>query len=248
MPNIPFPNVPAFPGVPVLTRPVSVAIARSPALAIGIGTVENLLIQALQQTPQWGIFDAAGNQLGVNSNNSNSILSALASQVTGASSPVLSTVGVDFVKEMRVSDFPVETGSFASYNKVETPDNPVVTLALAGSEDDRTYFLNAIDAACKSTNLYDVVTPTVTYVNYTIERYTYSRRASKGATLLIVEVSLKKIRQVTATFARVTAPIVSPQNTAATPQVNNGMTQPSAPDTSTLKSIVNKIPALAGTN
>ena len=32
---------------------------------------------------------------------------------------------------MRVSDFPIEAGSFASYNKVELPANPTVALALA---------------------------------------------------------------------------------------------------------------------
>lgn len=241
MPAIPFPNVPAYPGVPALTRPIQIAIAERPILSIAIGTIENLLILALQQYPRWGIFDAAGNQLGINSNSNNAILSVLESQITGATAPVISTVGVDFVKEMRVADFPVEGGSFASYNKVETPANPSVTLAIAGSENDRTNFLNAIDAATKSTNSYNVVTPTVTYVNYTLERYTYGRRAQRGATLLIVEVSLKEVRQVSAAFTVAVKPIVNPQNPAATPQVNSGMTQPAAPDTSTLKSLANKL-------
>ena len=53
MPEIPFPNVPAYPGVPALIRPVSTAIASVPALAIALGAVETLLINALQQAPQW---------------------------------------------------------------------------------------------------------------------------------------------------------------------------------------------------
>jgi hypothetical protein len=183
-----------------------------------------------------GIFDADGNQLGLHTGSS--ITSALTGQVTGTSAPTLSTLGFDFMKETRISDFPVEAGAFANYNKVETPANPVVTLALSGTEDDRTRFLTAIDAACVSTDLYTVVTPEITYANYSVERYTYSRRAYKGATLLIVELSLKEIRQATATYAKV--PIVNPQNPAATPQVSNGMTQATAPDTSTLKSLVNK--------
>lgn len=241
MPTIQFPNVPAFPGVPALTRPISAAIASQPILAIGIGTVENLLIQALQQTPQWGIFDAQGNQLGIDADSSNAILSAVASQVTGATSPVLSTFSLDFLKETRVSDFPVEGGSFANYNKVRLPANPRVVLILDGSEDDRTNFLNAIDAACDSTNGYNVVTPTVTYTNYTIERYSYARRAARGATLLMVEVSLKEIRSVSAAFTTATGPIMNPQNSAATPQTNNGTTQAATPDTSMLRSVTNKL-------
>lgn len=236
--NIPYPDVPVYPGVPTLLRPLQVAVARTPALAIGIGTVENILGAAVQQTPRWGIFDAAGNQLGVKTE---SFKKALLAQATGAKVAVLSTFGFDFQKEARVSDFVIEAGSFANYNKVLMPANPVVTLALDGSESDRTYFLNALDAACAGTDLYTVVTPEVTLFDYTIERYTYARRANRGATLIVADVSLKEVRQITSKFAQITSPIVQPQNAAATPQVNNGMTQPSTPDVSTLKSLAGKL-------
>jgi len=241
MPTIPFPNVPNYPGVPALTRPVTAAIASSPVLAIALGTVENVLIAALQQAPKWGIFDTDGNQLGINASGSNAIISALTSQVTGDSGPVVSTFSFDFVKETRISNFPLEEGSFANYNKVETPASPLVTLILDGSEDDRTRFLEAIDAACVSTDLYSVVTPEITYANYSVSRYSYQRRATKGATLLMVEVALEEIRQVSAAFTTAATPIVSPQDPASTPQTSNGITQPSTPGTSTLKSVFNKL-------
>lgn len=245
---IPYPNVPAYPGVPQLVRPVQEAIAEQPLVAISLGTIESLLGSAFQQAPRWGIFDSEGEQLGLNvvgrATALQSIGNTLLDQLTGNSTPVLSTVGFDFLKEMRVSDFPVEQGGFASYNKVELPGTVTCSLAFAGTESDRTAFLAALDAAEKSTGLYSVVTPEVTYVNYTIERYRYSRRAFKGATLLLVDVALKEVRQVSAAYTTV-SPIVSPQNTSATPQVNSGMTQPQAPDTSTLLSIYNKITGLA---
>jgi len=246
---IPYPNVPAYPGVPQLVRPIQVAIAEEPILAIGLGTVENLLGSAFQQAPRWGIFDLEGEQLGLTIAGSTTALQSLGNtlldQLTGNSTPVLSTIGFDFLKEMKVSDFPVEQGGFASYNKVEMPANPTVMLAFAGSESDRTAFLAAIDAATKSTGLYNVVTPEVIYIGYTIERYRYSRRATKGATLLLVEIALKEVRQVSPAFATVSQ-IVNPQNTSATPQVNSGMTQPQATDQSTLLSITNKLTALLG--
>jgi hypothetical protein len=242
--NIPYPNVPAVPGVPQLLRQVG-AVAPIPVVTIGIGALENILGAALQQAPQWGIFDAAGNQVGISPNSSATLLAAIGnaalSLLSGASA-VLSTFGFDYMKEMVVSDFPVEGGSFASYNKVEKPGNPVVTLALAGSVSDRTTFLNAIDAATKSINAYSVVTPEITYSNYTLERYRYQRRAERGATLLMVEVSLKQVRGVVAAFTTVTVtPIVNPQDPGATSQVSNGPTQPIAPPTSTFKSLANKL-------
>lgn len=238
MPNIPFPNVPEYPGVPPLLRAANAAIASSPALAIGIGVLETILGNALQQPVAWGIFDQDGNQLGLSASG-NSIVQAITSQLTGLSAPVLSTVSFDFTGESKVSDYQVEQGGFASYNKVTLPGSPVVTLALAGTVDDRTSFLTALEAARVSTDLFSVVTPEITYVNYTVARYTMSRRADKGATLLMVDVSLEEIRQVSAAFTQQTsAPITNPQDPGATSQVNNGLTQ-TAPPNSTLLNIMN---------
>ncbi len=253
MPNtfIPYPTVPNYPGVPQLARPVQETIAANPVLAIGIGTAETLLASAIQQAPQWGIFDAAGNQVGLsiggNSNSVGSFIDALAGQITGTSAPVLSTIGLDYLKEMAVSDFPTEAGGFASYNKVEKPAEPTITLALAGTASDRTNFLTAIDTACKSTSLYHVVSPEIQYINYTFLRYRYSRRAGRGVTLLVVEIAMREVRQVSATYAT-SSPIVNPADAASTAQVNNGMTQATAPDQSTLLSITNKIKGLSGAN
>lgn len=238
MPTIPFPNVPHYPGVPALPRLGS----GSPAISIALGLTQALLINALQWQAQWGIFDSEGNQIGLPTGSANRILRFLES--AAGISPVLSTNGFEFVKETRISDFPVEAGSFASYNKVELPANPVVVLALAGTEDDRATFLNAIDAACKSTELYSVVTPEVTYVNYSLERYSYARRAERGATLLLVEISLKEIRQVSALYSTVQTPINQPQNADATPQTNGGNVQPSPPPPSVLKQLANLFPNL----
>jgi hypothetical protein len=210
-------------------------------LSIGLGTVETLLITALNQAPTWGIFDATdGSQLGLLPNSQSTlqaIAGTLAAQLTGNNPTVLSTFAVDFTREARISDFPIEQGGFASFNKVSLPATPVVTLILDGSESDRTTFLEAIDDACQSTNLYNVVTPEIIYPNYSIERYSYTRRASKGLTLLYVECHLKEIRQVQATLT--TVPILAPVNAAATPSVDNGNVQPAAVPQSLLKQLAN---------
>ena len=240
---IPFPNIPQAPGVPQLMRPVSTAIAENTPLSIGLGATENLLISALQQALQCGIFDATTNeQLGIN--NSGSILSAiggtLLSQLTGSTPAQLSTLSVEFTRETRVASFPIENGGFGSYDKAQSPANPVVTLVLQGSADDRTYFLNSLDAACISTELYNVVTPEVSYYNYSIERYNYARKAERGVTLLIAEISLKEIRQVTASFSTAPTSISNPQDAAATPQQTNGIQQPAVVPQSALLSLANK--------
>lgn len=249
MPNIPFPDVPSYPGVPALVRSANVP----PQIQLALGELSTILASAMQSPFQWGIFDSQGNQLGMVGGGSNSLFQAIInSAATSAlnflglaggsgSRTVLSTNAFEFTKETRISDFLVERGSFASYNKVLLPANPTVTLVLGGSGSDRTSFLNQINAACESLELYSVVTPEVTYFNYSIERYSLIRRAERGATLLAVELVLKEIRQVSAAFSTVETPINQPQNPAATPQSNSGLVQPQAPPQSVLKSIANAL-------
>lgn len=239
MPLIPFPNVPKVPGVPSVRRS-----AKFPAAArMVLGLTQGLLWRLFQVDTRWGIFDSKGKALGDPAKFTGFVGSLLDSAGLGST---LSTGGVDYSKETRVSDFPLERGSFASYNKVEQPANPTVTLCLTGSEKNRRTFLEAIDKACKSTDLYSVVTPEVTYVNYSVERYSYSRRSSKGATLLIVDISLREIRQVSAQYTQSNkGQVDQPKEAGATPQADNGKVQPKTPDKSTLKSLADKLPSLA---
>jgi hypothetical protein len=242
---IPFPDVPDFPGVPALNRAVNSGIASSPALSITLGTAQTILLGALQQPSQWGIYDQFGDQFGIAPDSQSTLQaigSALLSQLTGGVPTVLSTYDFEYRRETRISDHVVEKGKFASYNKVMLPANPVVTLILQGSQGDGTYLLNALEDACASTNLYSVVTPEYVYANYSLERFTYARKASRGVTLFIVEVSLKEIRQTTSALSN--SPITAPQNAAATPQVSNGVTQPAAVPASTALQLKNGISSM----
>ena len=194
MPLIPFPDIPELPGVPALPRSPNFP----PIVKTGLGLIEGALWRALQIDSKWGVYDSKGKALGDPAKFTGVLGAALDAAGVGST---LSTGSVEYTKATRVSDFPVEKGSFASYNKVEVPGLPVVTLCLTGSESDRTAFLNSIDTATKSTDLYSVVTPEVTYVNYSIEAYNYQRRAVRGVTLLTVELMLKEVRQVSAQYS-----------------------------------------------
>jgi hypothetical protein len=246
MPLIPFPDVPALPGVPSLVRSANIP----PAIQVSLGAVQGILASALQSPVQWGIFDVNGNQLGAQNSGSSGVLAAigaaLLSAVVGAA-PQLATDSVEYSKEMKPASFPIETGGFANYNKVEMPGEPTVTLVLdGGNVPASNAFLGAIDTAVKSTNLYSVVTPEFTYINQSINRYNYRRTAQQGATMLKVELSLSEIRQVSAAFTQAsTSSLMNAQSPTATPAVNNGMAQPAAVPPSTLSNIVTALPGLS---
>lgn len=235
---IPFPNVPNVPGVPAIPRSVNF-----PAVAnVALGAVQGALWRMFQVQTQWGIFDSSGRALGDVSQ-----MSGIVSDTLGLSA-TLSTGSVDYSKETKVSDFPIERGSFANYNKVELPSAPTVTLCFAGSESDRRAFLEEIDLACKSTDLYDVVTPEKRYIQYSLERYNYQRRSERGATLLIVEISLREIRQVSAQYVVSNrGNVEAPKDAGASPTVAGGTVQPKTPDVSTLKKIGDSFSSLGNT-
>lgn len=238
MPLITIPKIPKLPGVPSL--PGLGTFVKS-SLTAAIGAVQAAIWRAFQIDQKWGIYDSKGKSLG-DPGAIGGVIGSLLSTIGVGST--LSTGGVEYTKEMKISDFPLENGGFASYNKVEMPSNPSVTLTFAGSESSRKTFLDAIDKACKSTDLYSVVTPEVTYINHAIERYSYQRRSERGCTLLIVEIILKEIRQVSSQYTTKVV-VADPKAPSATSTTDAGKVQAKTPDVSTLKKISDKLPSLA---
>lgn len=247
MPLIKFPKIPDLPGVPALPR---LGIKLPGILKIGLGLLQNKLFGSLKTGGKWGIFDKNGKQLGVPDNGS--IFKSIANFIgLGGLFPtggVYSTGAVEYSKETKISDFPVEKGSFASYNKVEQPSNPTVTYLMTGSESERKKFLEAVDKACKSTDLYSIVTPEATYIGHNIEHYNYSRTSVQGVTLLKVEIGLREVRQVSALYVKTEKPpITAPKLPSAKSSLDSGKSQLKNAGASTLKKLASKLPGLAST-
>lgn len=186
----------SVPGMPLLNTVGQIGSAAVLVVA-DAAIIKNLFAGAAK----WGIFDAS-NQ------------------------PVItadSVVAVDYRKEYRIADFPVEAGSpttpggFNSFNKVATPFEIKVTFAASGkgsllssllsggavgsiltgstpSADGRKKFLAALDAACANLALVSVLTPEATYSPVNITHYDFRRSAEAGATLLLVDVWCNEVR------------------------------------------------------
>ena len=227
MPLINFPNLPRVPGVPNIPR-----LASPPAVTRLIsGTITSALFRAFQVSDKWGILKPDGSPL-VDSQN---LLNAI-----GVGS-ILSTKSMEYSKETRIADFPIEKGAFASYNKVEMPSTPTVIFTFQGSESERRSFLDQIEAATISLDLFTVITPEVTYINHAIESYNYRRSSTGGTTLLTVEIVLKQIRQSEAKYiTREVSEITTPKDAGAARTIDSGKVQVKKPDVSTLKSLANK--------
>jgi hypothetical protein len=198
-----YPDVPAFRGVPQLRRSPTAAQIR--ALAIATAAISGRLWKSAASQTKWGIFNQA-NELIVEPD---------------------SILDFDNRNEFRVSDFPVQRGAFASYNKVATPFEAVVRLSRSGSLDSRVTFLRQIDDASRSLELYYILTPERRYNNVNIVRYEVTRRGSQGAYFLTdVDVYFREIREVAAQYSTNTAATANAQQPSAQPAVNDGIVYP----------------------
>lgn len=177
----PFPNVPQAPGVPALARSALFPPTPTPPAL----DADAAAVASTSSAPKWGIFDSFG-------------------------VPVVtfdSFVSIEYMGEMRVSDFPLEQGAFETYNKVAVPFEARVTVSKGGSSADRTTFLNQCEAAKVSLDLFSVFTPDRAYKSVNVEAVDYARKSDKGVTMILANFRLIEVRvTVTPQYSNTAAP------------------------------------------
>ena len=214
----PFPNVPALPGVPQLARSLLFAVSSPPT--VGTPATAGAIWQSTQAAPVWGVFDQDGNQVVVPD----------------------SVMDFGYRQEYKVSNYPVQQGQFATYNKVLLPYESSLVLTKGGNLASRTAFLQTIDALTSSLNLYNIRTPEKTYTNVNCTRAELSRRGAGNATYFDVELFFIQVVEVTSQYSATSNASVP----SALPPANNGNTTAVAPSsavqTSALAAIAPPVP------
>jgi hypothetical protein len=152
--------------------------------------------------PQWGIFNLDGSI---------------------ALKPD-SIVSIEFSRDWRIPDYPVEQGSFQSYNKVGLPSDSRVRMTKGGSDTERYQFLMQLATLGKSETLVHVAMPEGPVIrSVNIDHYNFSRTSTNGANLLIIDVAFKEVRvTATAAFSNTATP-------SGAAQTSTGTVQPQAP-------------------
>lgn len=183
-------NVPLGPGVPILLRAPGALAYVAPVLlladALGLGS--------LFFGPQWGIFRPDGSPFAIPD----------------------SVFSVDFRREFRLADYPIEKGGFRNYDKVAVPYEGRVRFACGV---DRPGFLTALDSAVASLELFDVVTPDFVYPSVNLIHYDLTRKADSGKTLLLVDVWVQEVRILeTGKYTKTTTPEGASTTNAGTVQ------------------------------
>lgn len=185
--------------------------------------------------PQWGIFDQTGQAV-----------------IVGDSCKAFG-----FTAEERISKYPIEQGSFASYNKVATPSEPRLQFTVGGTQANRANFLAACEAAKQSLYLFVAVTPEAAYPNMNVVHYDYDR-GREDANFITVDVWLEEVRQAPSlSFTNTQMPdgagrvnlgpiqVAMPgsQTTLSQSGTTTGIISTSAPTTSITSASGNQLPA-----
>ena len=198
VPTPPFPNVPPDNGVPSLFRDPLVpvyTIRLIEADVVILSNINNLI-------PEYGIFTQGG-------------------------SPVVipnTIVALDYRKEARVSEYPVEQGGFQSYDKVQVPYDVRIRMGCDGSTTPKALFLSQIDNAYRAvTELYAVYAKDVQYQSATITHYDYRLERENGVGVLIVDVWLQEVR------VTVQTSFTNTQTASGANAVNDGTVQTTTP-------------------
>jgi hypothetical protein len=186
-----YPNVPKAPGVPPVQRALQVA---ETAIILAADAVSLLSLFA---GPKWGIFDKSGNPVIVGD----------------------SVKSIAVKKGYRIADYPIEAGSFASYNKVEAPFDAQCVFTKAGGDGERAVFLATVQDAVASLNLFSVVMPEFTFASANLTSYEIEREARNGASLLTVAIGVEEVRiTATSTFTSTQTPSGATPASGATVQ------------------------------
>jgi hypothetical protein len=217
--SLQFPNVPNLPGVPQLAR--SLLFLPSPSPTIGNQALSGVLWHATQSAPVWGVFDS-GNV---------SVLKADSIQDFG------------WRQEYRVSNFPVQQGEFASYNKVRLPFECSVIATKGGTLTQRIQFLQQVDALASSLKLYTIITPEKSYLNCNVTRAELARRGSGAACWFDVEVFFVQVVEVTpySTSGTGAPSTANAQVASAVPTTNQGLTNAATPTTAVQTAVTQAI-------
>ena len=131
--------------------------------------------------------------------------------------------------KVKVSSFPIENGAFADYNKVLEPLKAKIKLSVGGKTRSAT-LLNKLASELSLPNLYNIVTPVRTYLNMTLEGFTYSQTSTNNISMMVATLSFIEIRQVnTGQYTSVKVPSNGKKQETGKGQVNPN--PPEAPRT-----------------
>lgn len=134
-----------------------------------------------------------------------------------------------------------EKGSFASYNKVDSPLDINIVLGIEGTEDELHRAIDKLNDLKASVRKFSLVTPYYEWQSLTLETVDYTFNVENGIGLLNVTMKIKSVREVSAAYSNVKIPKAAAKNKKMASKTNRGQVQGKTPDTKTSTSIAHDL-------
>lgn len=114
-----------------------------------------------------------------------------------------SFLSMELRNESLLLDGPVEEGSFATYNKIETPLEVDVSLGIQGDDAELQKALDTLNSLQAGLELISLITPDAEYTDLNLFGFSFQRRREDGVGVLWVDLMLKSVKQVKAAYTNV---------------------------------------------
>ena len=130
-------------------------------------------------------------------------------------------VMVDSIVEMGIngsaetSSYPIESGSFTSYNKVRNPSMLMLRVTKEGRASTRSYITDWLQENLNLPTQWDIVMPEKRYSGYTLVEYRILRGASSGAGMIVADLMMQEVRETQVVYSN--SKIADPNNVPPTP-------------------------------
>lgn len=107
-----------------------------------------------------------------------------------------SFINMDLSTENKVIQAPVEQGGFVTYNKVQTPLEISLQVAIKGDASELDDAIDDLLTMSGSTQLLSLITPEREYKNLNLTKLAWRRTTDEGIDVIYVDCGLTEIRQV----------------------------------------------------
>lgn len=172
--------------------------------------LESKLLDLISPAPTWGVY---------------------LSGTTDKAFAVDSVLELTVSRDSPTSDYRIEAGSFATYNKVQKALNVPLRLSVAGSELNRNAFLAWLEKEVSSIDTFDILTPETLYPSMTLTSYKIHRSAQRGAAKIDADCIFVEVREVAPQFYNSGTPTTDTTNAASPddqPSTPTAMVQPTS--------------------
>lgn len=116
---------------------------------------------------------------------------------------------LEMTAEGKVVSTPIEKGSFATYNKLESPTTISAELAVEGDLSNLQSVIDTLFELKTNTEKLSFVTPVREYNEFTLEKFSYQQAAEKGVNVLYVNINLVEVKEVEPQYTDTKAPPIT---------------------------------------